>query len=273
MKRVLTWVAGLLLAASACADTAEPKVDKPLLTIVIDDIGYNERVARALIRLPLELTFAVLPEAPHSAALANLAWRNGREFMLHIPMATKAGNRLDAGGLYEHMDTQTLQQTLFAHLQRHPRAAGINNHMGSRLTEIPLAMRAVMESLDPRRHYFLDSKTSAQSVAYAEALKAGLISARRDVFLDNDPRPEAIQRQLDLALQTAHRNGRALAIGHPHPETLAVLKANRERLANQVLLVRASQYMRTISHNKRDTNHTLDPFWTTGSPWKQAALR
>ncbi|WP_162141170.1 divergent polysaccharide deacetylase family protein [Simiduia agarivorans] len=260
-----------MLSLAAGAEPAP--ADKPLLAIVIDDIGYKRQIAEDLIALPLELTFAVLPRAPHSQALAQRAWLNGREYMLHVPMATQAGNRLDAGGLYDTMDSGTIQQLVNDHLNRFPAASGINNHMGSRLTEMVLPMRAVMETLAPRRLYFLDSKTSRRSVAWQEAKRAGLETVQRDVFLDNEPSAAAIQVQLDKALNIAHEQGFALAIGHPYPDTLAVLRANQAKLNATVKLVPVSQYMRTASHFERDSYHTLDRFWALKAPWRQASTK
>lgn len=272
--RALACCCALLLTLAAGAEPPAPAAaDKPLLAIVIDDIGYKRQIAEALIALPLELTFAVLPRAPYSEALARRAWLNGREYMLHVPMATQAGNRLDAGGLYDTMDSSTIQHLINDHLSRFPTASGINNHMGSRLTEMALPMRAIMETLAPRHLYFLDSKTSRRSVAWQEAKRAGLESVQRDVFLDNEANVEAIQTQLDKAIEIAGQQGFALAIGHPYADTLAVLRANQAKLNATVKLVPVSQYMRTASHFKRDSYHTLDRFWSLKAPWKQASTK
>lgn len=264
----------LLLTLTAGAASSDPAHSaKPLLAIVIDDIGYKRQLAEELIALPLELTFAVLPQAPHSQSLARRAWMNGREYMLHIPMATQTGTKLDAGGLYDSMDSATIQRLINEHLNRFPAASGINNHMGSRLTEMPLPMRAIMETLVPKQLYFLDSKTSRRSVAWQEARRAGLDSIQRDVFLDNDPNPKAVQIQLNKAIEVAQDQGFAVAIGHPYPGTLAVLRANHEKLNATLKLVPASQLMRTVSHFNREPYHTLDRFWHLKAPWKQASSK
>lgn len=267
--KALICCCALLLSLAAHAQAPA----KPLLAIVIDDIGYKRELAEALIALPLDLTFAILPLAPHSQQLAQKAWLNGRELMLHIPMATRAGNRLDAGGLYENMDSFAIQRLLNSHLDLYPRALGINNHMGSRLTEMDLPMRAIMETLAPRQLYFLDSKTSAASVAMQEARRAGLASVQRDIFLDNDPSPAAIQAQLDKALALARQRGFALAIGHPYPHTLAVLDANKDKINATMKVVPASHYMGAISRSERDPRHISNPFWPLHTPWQQGSTK
>lgn len=268
------WLAIVLLTPARAAGPAHAVTpERPLLTIVIDDIGYRRAEAEALIRLPLAITFAVLPESPHGRAMAQRAWRHGREVILHIPMATQTGSPLDPGGIDTRMPVARIRQLLQGHLSRYPEAVGINNHMGSRLTEMATPMTAVMQALKAGDYYFIDSRTSPASQAYRIARQQGIESISRDVFLDNDASPDAISRQLDLALARARQQGHALAIGHPYPATLAVLQARASELASRYQLVPASQLVNLLNPENRELHHKTNPFWQVKRPWQLGSER
>jgi hypothetical protein len=132
----------------------------------------------------------------------------------------------EPNALNEAMDEDQLTANVHSLLAEIPFIRGVNNHMGSHLTEFDFFMRPVMDSIrgyNPRL-YFLDSRTSPRSVAYAQALDAGLNSISRDIFLDNEPNPESIRLQYDIWLTKARTLGSAIAIGHPYPNTIAVLR-------------------------------------------------
>ncbi|UTA48463.1 divergent polysaccharide deacetylase family protein [Simiduia sp. 21SJ11W-1] len=243
------------------------------LAIIIDDIGYQRATADALIALPYPISFAVLPVAPHSQALAKNAWLRGRDVLLHIPMATVNHAKLDPGGLPADLPATHIQRRLHAHFDAFPQAQGMNNHMGSLLTSQPLAMQAVMLALAERGKYFVDSKTSSQSVAFSLARQQGITTAERDVFLDNDQSPAAIRQQLHQAIALAQAQGYALAIGHPYPNTLAVLEAELAKLDKQVELVPLYSFLRHLSHNQTEVRHTQSVNWRLKTPWKQESAR
>ena len=126
-----------------------------------------------------------------------------------------------------------------------PGASGTNNHQGSLATEDQRLMGLVMEELRDRDQYFLDSRTSAKSIAESSARKAGLQAARRNVFLDNHQNEAAIRRQWDKAVARALKKGESIAIGHPYPETLAVLDRALPELKNKGIdLVRVSDLVK-----------------------------
>lgn len=268
----------LPLAASAlihpfCIAETSQANSKPILSIVIDDIGYNRASARKLIALPYPLTFSVLPQSPFGKELAQLAWIRGKEVMLHIPMATQTNSKLDPGGIPLSMPTARITELLTEHIHNFPQAIGINNHMGSRLTEISPAMDAVMQALKPEDLFFIDSRTSAQSVAFNQAKKAGLAAAKRDVFLDNEQSVAEIAAQLEKAVALAEKNGSALAIGHPYPETIAALQAHLPELMARVELVPSSIIMRTSSHNLREPYRIYNDATIVNTPWTQASTK
>ncbi len=238
----------LLLLALGCL--CSPALGQPqgYLAIIIDDIGYNAPLGQAAAQLPGDFTLAVLPFTPHGVALAQLGHRQGKEIMLHIPMSNSRNIAEDPGTLDADMDRQTFLDTLIQGLEEIPHLAGANNHMGSLLTEQSQPMHWLMAELAQRHLYFVDSRTSADSVALDVARLYGLPSLKRDVFLDNQRQPEHILAQLDAAIELAQTQGYALAIGHPYPETLAVLQEAPEHLAAAgVELVFASALLEQFS--------------------------
>jgi polysaccharide deacetylase 2 family uncharacterized protein YibQ len=123
------------------------------------------------------------------------------------------------------MDRAALERATTAALAAVPGAVGVNNHMGSRLSADERSMRAVLGVLAERGLFFLDSRTSPESVGYRMAGKMGVPAAERQVFLDSDLRPQMVREQFLRTLEVARKRGSAVAIGHPHPSTLAMLAA------------------------------------------------
>jgi len=210
----------LAFATGAQAD------QRPVLSLVIDDLGYSMENGRAVIDLDGDHTYAILPGAVYSQKLAHHANSLNKEVILHLPMQSihsKAAH--EANALNEAMDEDELTANVHSLLAQIPFIRGVNNHMGSHLTEFDFFMRPVMDSIRGYNShlYFLDSRTSPRSVAYAQALDAGLNSITRDVFLDNEPNPESIRLQYNIWLTRARERGSAIAIGHPYSHTIDVL--------------------------------------------------
>lgn len=203
-----------------------PTVDnQPAITIIIDDIGiYLGRGHRAL-HLPGALTYAILPHARHSRELAEMARNLGKEVILHLPMQPEDNRRVDEGALSQIQTRQQFITTLREDLQRIPYIRGVNNHMGSLLTQQNRQMHWLMQELSMHEGlYFIDSRTTPKSVGYQQAQRQGLASLRRNVFLDNDIDTVAINRQFIKLLSIARIRGTAVAIGHPYTQTLAYLE-------------------------------------------------
>jgi hypothetical protein len=196
------------------------------VAIVIDDLGADLKQAREVLSLPAKVTFAVMPGLAQSKKVAELATRGGRDVLIHVPMEYRGKNGKPAPGmLRSDMTPMEFLTTVSSDVESVPGAVGINNHEGSSLTENKEAMKFLMAELQARNLMFLDSFTSAQSVAYATAKEYGLKSARRDVFLDNDSdNPASIRKQLDELVEIARKNGRAIGIAHPHPVTIIELR-------------------------------------------------
>lgn len=193
------------------------------LAIIIDDLGYNLTLGQRTTDLPGAFTIAVLPFTPHGRELAERAHKRGKEVMLHAPMSNHHSYPLGRGGLVSGMKQAEFLAVLRQNLANIPYIKGVNNHMGSQLTEQAEPMRWLMQELQARRLYFVDSRTSAQTQALIEAERIQLPSRKRDVFLDDKRDSQHIHQQLLLAMQKARQQGAAVAIGHPYPETLDLL--------------------------------------------------
>jgi hypothetical protein len=188
----------------------------------------------------------VIPHLPLSAEVAEEAYRRGDQVLLHLPMEAEADQaKAEAIELRVGMKADQVERDLDAMLETVPHAAGVNNHQGSRATADATLMAELMPALRRRGLFFIDSRTTAATVAHDTAEKAGVLSASRKVFLDDTPRRDAILAQLDLAARDAARDGFAIAIGHPHPETIAALVEAAPRLeARGVRFVFASDVVR-----------------------------
>jgi uncharacterized protein len=214
----------------------------PRLAIILDDIGYDRAAADAALTLPFPITVSVIPHLPLSAEVAEEAYRRGDQVLLHLPMEAEAdGAKREPIELRVGMTSREVESDLAGMLETVPHAAGVNNHQGSRATADPALMSALMPALQQRGLFFIDSRTTAATVAFDAAKRAGVRSASRKVFLDDTPNRAAILAQLELAARDAARDGYAIAIGHPHPATIAALAEGVPRLeARGIRLVFAS---------------------------------
>ncbi len=177
-----------------------------------------------MLRIPYPLTVSVLPHTVNSSEVAEEAHRRGYEVMLHLPMATSSGEKDEAVELHPGMTADAVANTFAGMLDTVPYAAGVNNHEGSLGTADSQLMDELMRVLRRHNLFFIDSRTTAATVAETEARAAGVPTARRNVFLDDEQAVPAIRQQFELAIRDAKEKGAALAIGHPHAETIAVLK-------------------------------------------------
>ena len=216
----------------------KPLTGRPLVAIVIDDMGYRQNTGKALLALDLPLSFAFLPFTPFSDELQQEAQDKGRDILLHLPLEpTDPKAHPGPGALTTTMDSDTMQSLFQGDLQAVPKAIGVNNHMGSRFTANPQAMRKLMAMIRPRNLFFLDSVTAADSVAYELAREMGVKTERRTVFLDNDQNPKNIRGQLDLLVKLAGEHGQAVGIGHPYPATVEALRQYQTQLRTRAEVV------------------------------------
>lgn len=196
----------------------------PTLLLIIDDIGNNLAAGMRAVALPGKVTLAVMPYTPHGSRIAEAAYSTGQEIMLHMPMSNQSGMNLGPDGLTSDLDeTETIRRLRLA-LANVPYIKGVNNHTGSELTELAEPMTWVMKELSQHPLYFIDSMTTAQSVAFDTARQFSIPALKRHVFLDNVREETAIHNQFEQALRIAQQEGLAVAIGHPYEETLIYLE-------------------------------------------------
>jgi uncharacterized protein len=196
----------------------------PAIAIVIDDCGVDELRTRGAMALPAALTLAFLPYPGASASLSHQAHMAGHEIIVHLPMEPKGAENPGPMALTDGLSEAEITQRLDWALSRVSDYDGANNHMGSRFTASREALLPVMHELSARKLFFLDSRTTADTQAEKLAREAGILTGARDLFLDNDQAAPAVERALARVEEQARAHGSAIAIGHPHAETLAALK-------------------------------------------------
>lgn len=218
-------------------------VPRDQIAIIIDDLGEQHFGGLRAADLPGPVALAFLPGARFTAAQATLAHERGKEVLLHLPLQPGGDARAYPTSLKADTGREQLVAYFAAALDSVPHAAGVNNHQGSLMTGLAQPMDWLMREI--ARHpglYFVDSRTSTGSVAYAAARRHGVPSAERNVFLDTQRGEEAVRSSFLELIDKAHRNERALAIGHPYPETFKVLAEELPRLAQySVRLVSPSE--------------------------------
>ena len=213
-----TWLAN---AVPAAVD-----LERPMIAVVIDDLGLRRQATRAAIALPGPLSLAFLAYAEDLDDQAASARAAGHELLLHQPMEPEGAQDPGPDALLTSLSGRENVARLTAALDRLPQVVGINNHMGSRFTASSVALEPVLRTLQRRGLLFLDSRTTGESVGLATARRLGVPSVGRDVFLDHRAsagRPY-VERQLAEVEAIARESGAAVAIGHPHAATLDALR-------------------------------------------------
>lgn len=245
------------VAAPAQRPEASPPASRAdaRIAIVIDDLGNDRGALERIAAWRFSVAGAVLPGLPESVATAQHLARSGKEVLLHLPMEPDGYPRVQPGpGVVLRSDSdERIAEIVAEDLDTVPGAVGVNNHMGSAATADPRVMRAVVRVLSDRGLFLLDSRTTEASVARRVAEEASLPAVSRRVFLDSVPTADAIDRSFRELLAKARKDGSALAIGHPYPETMAMLERELPRLADKgVALVRVSALVAGAPRPARD---------------------
>jgi len=191
------------------------------LALIIDDAGYDLADLQPFLDLPMPLAVAVLPNLPHSAEAARRVREAGKDLLLHLPMEPEGSENPGPGALLTTHPAAEVERLLDEALASVPGAAGVNNHMGSKATADPAFMDILLEALDRRGLFFVDSRTTSLTVAAAEAERLGVPYLARKVFLDAVD--GGIEKSLDAAVDAAARAGSAVAIGHVQTDGLAAI--------------------------------------------------
>jgi polysaccharide deacetylase 2 family uncharacterized protein YibQ len=199
------------------------------VALIIDDMGNSLEVLNDILSLDEPVTIAILPFSTFARETAEIAHDNNREVLLHLPLESQNNDGVSYptdGMILAGMSEDETLRILRDNLTQIPFVSGVNNHMGSRLTAEAPVMRTILGFLKERNLFFVDSRTTAQSVAFNEAVRMGIPAASRDVFLDADEDRRMILSRLLELFRVAQRKGAAVGICHPFPETLKVLKEN-----------------------------------------------
>jgi polysaccharide deacetylase 2 family uncharacterized protein YibQ len=222
---------GLAIASGAFAEPPAAATEQPAVSIIIDDMGYRLEEGLLALDLPGPLAYSFLPFAPNVERLVRHARNRDREVLLHLPMeAISPDPPLERGALKLAMTKQELVDAFATSFESVPGAIGVNNHMGSLLTREPLHMGWLMEALNDRGLFFIDSRTTARSVAARVARQHAVPAMTRDVFLDNVVDAAYVRDQFQELLDTARDRGYAVGIAHPQHVTLAALAEELARL-------------------------------------------
>jgi polysaccharide deacetylase 2 family uncharacterized protein YibQ len=221
--------------------------DRARVAIVIDDLGWDLEAAHALLALGEPLSFAILPDAPYRDVIAREAQRAGLDVLLHMPMEPYRYPDINPGRpvLLSTMSAREIANQFEAALASLPSVSGVNNHMGSRLTENRHLMQVVMRQVKHHDLFFLDSRTTRHSLAYQIAQQMGVPTAQRHVFLDHDMTAAKINAQFRRLARLAYAKGSAIGIGHPYSETIRVLRTALPKLhRNGIAIVPVSSLVR-----------------------------
>lgn len=219
---------------------AKKKRIRGQVALIVDDMGNSREALDILVGLKAPLTVSVLPYSPYAAETARTARENGLEVLLHLPLESlnNHDSATDTDGLIlASMSPEQIVAAFEVSLACVPYADGVNNHMGSKFTADPELMRTLLAPVKDRGLIFVDSRTTADTVAFGEARKMGIPAAERDIFLDADTDRGRIPARLVELFKLARKKGRAVGICHPYPETLEALRTGFRLFADYDLEV------------------------------------
>ncbi|GBU12010.1 polysaccharide deacetylase [Enterobacterales bacterium] len=234
-KSVLAALCGTALFASQ-AQAAK-------LAILIDDFGYRQQNENQVLQMPKAVSIAIFPNAPDTRVMMEKAHQQGREILIHLPMAPLSKQPLEKDTLTPSMSREEVKRIVDKAIASVPYAVGINNHMGSAMTSSLPGMENVMQAMNAHNLFFLDSMTIGNTKSVQAAAGTRVRVIKRNVFLDDVQNEAEIRRQFERAIALARRNGYAIAIGHPHPTTVRVLQQMLPNLPSDIVLVRPSDLL------------------------------
>jgi polysaccharide deacetylase 2 family uncharacterized protein YibQ len=215
----------------------------PQIVIIIDDIGYDKKIAMALCDLDSNITFSVLPFAPFGKIISKQLHAKGSQLMLHLPMEPVKYPEVNPGpgAILSSMSPDTLLDQLKKNMDDVPNIVGVNNHMGSKITTRSAQMNQIFTILKRENLFFIDSRTAPESKCKASARLLKLRFGQRDVFLDNFQNQEYITGQFEKLKALAIKHGSAIGIGHPYEATFHTLSSELPKLKNKIKIVRADR--------------------------------
>jgi uncharacterized protein len=214
----------------------------PKVAIIIDDIGYDKHIAQKFLDLDAVLTFSILPQSTHDKKIAKMAHSKGFDVMLHLPMEPNEYPLINPGPgvLLTSMSPDQLINQLNEDLDAIPFVKGVNNHMGSKMTTVAPQLHQIFSILKKRKLYFIDSRTTVDTLCGPSAQLLQISFAQKDVFIDHIPKPDFIRETIHRLIKIAGSHGEAIGIAHPHITTYEVLREMLPELKEKTILVRAS---------------------------------
>jgi polysaccharide deacetylase 2 family uncharacterized protein YibQ len=249
----------LIFSLTIIFSSLAPAHAEKYASIIIDDVGNNFDYGNDIIAIPAPLTIAILPNTIYAKDLARLATKHHKEVMLHLPMQSVEHHEYSPGELDLHMTRAEFNRQLLSDLDSVPYIRGVNNHMGSLLTRHPGHMAWLMDELSQRGNlYFVDSKTTGQSIADKIASEHNIPNLSRDFFLDADDNESAIRKQFAQFIKKINQRGYALAIAHPYPNTIQFLQHHLDELTEQgIRLIPVSGLIQTANQltSQRGDHH------------------
>lgn len=250
-KKILMFVACFLFMIPSATIASEQKINNKRLAIVIDDFGNNMKGTEQILNLPIPLTVAVMPFMPSSKKDAQLAHQKGHEVIVHMPMEPKSGKSswLGPGAITTDLSNEEIRKRTLQAIKNIPHAVGMNNHMGSKITEDKRVMSIILQVCKEQGLYYLDSKTSGNSKAKEIAGLVGVPLLENNYFFDDQYSEAHINLQAkNISLRLQNQN-QLIAIGHvglPGPFTFAALKRNIPMYEKNAQLVKVSHLIPEI---------------------------
>ena len=203
------------LTPATAEENGFPPAQGARVALVIDDLGRSVIQVEKLHQLGIPMSYAVLPFESKTSEVVEALKEHESEILCHLPMEPRNGANPGPGALTGNMSPGELAQATRSALVQIPQAAGVNNHMGSGLSTDPQAMRPILDVVAEQGLFYVDSRTSAESLGYRLALELGIPAAERQVFLDVVQEETMVRQQFRTLLETAQQRGAAIAIGHP----------------------------------------------------------
>jgi hypothetical protein len=223
------------------------------VAIIIDDIGYDLNAARELLKIDVNLTFAILPMLAHSREAAEMFHKASRETLLHLPMepVSYPREKPGEGALFTDMNDEEIIMQLKKNIVSVPHISGVNNHMGSKFMLDEQKLALIFRELKKNKLFFVDSRTSPDSKTVSAAKSTGLKIAERQIFIDHQRDYKEIYGILVKVAKSDDRSPKIM-IGHPYPETIRALKdAAKVFKENGVSIVPVSEIIKRHSSENR----------------------
>ncbi len=198
------------------------------MAILLDDGGNSSDLAERFAKSKYPMAIAILPHLEYSKEAAKISSAYGKSIFLHYPMQPKSYPDTDSGEgsalvsmpeiLIEGVTKKNFEEFTGVHID------GFNNHMGSAITEDRVKMSQIFKYAKKYTDTFVDSRTTPNSVAYDECVKAGLRCGINKKFIDNDNDVNTIIKMIYEAAEIAKKDGEVLVIGHIRQKTLEALE-------------------------------------------------